>query len=320
MSLEKLPVTRQSARQFKLVDGKPIQLVSALLMRLVQTSATWSDSDSLQPQKQRRRRRAEEGEDEDEEEDAEAEDPPSEDEVRQRRRIAPIDMDNAEAFTISKAAGELRKFSKPLYESAFKNATHVIKFMINRALSSTKSGDQPYRNLLDIFTEDFLNVLGSPEWPAAEMLLHILLSHMLAIMEDEKRPVPHKNLALDLMGLMGSGISDLQIRVRNASRSLESNDSQLSLRLLRLVDLYQDESLEESNLVHPDGPYRMVVEFLLHGAHGAQTESARGLLLANWAKAILNVVSSAKEEPGINPELLLQLRNTIPDHDWLDNE
>ncbi|MCJ1306040.1 Sister chromatid cohesion protein 2, partial [Hypocenomyce scalaris] len=37
-SLQKLPVTRQNARQFKLKDGKTIQLVSALIMRLVQTS------------------------------------------------------------------------------------------------------------------------------------------------------------------------------------------------------------------------------------------------------------------------------------------
>ena len=39
-SLEKVPVARQSARQFKAHEGKSIQLVSALLMRLVQTSGT----------------------------------------------------------------------------------------------------------------------------------------------------------------------------------------------------------------------------------------------------------------------------------------
>jgi len=48
-SLEKLPVNRQSARQFKLVEGgKNIQLVSALMMTLVQTSATYNP-----PQKSR---------------------------------------------------------------------------------------------------------------------------------------------------------------------------------------------------------------------------------------------------------------------------
>src|SRR5690606_14232146 len=39
VSLEKLPSTRQSARQFKLIDGKNIQLLSALVMQLVQTTA-----------------------------------------------------------------------------------------------------------------------------------------------------------------------------------------------------------------------------------------------------------------------------------------
>lgn len=38
-----MPVNRQSARQFKLVEGgKNIQLVSALMMTLVQTSATYN--------------------------------------------------------------------------------------------------------------------------------------------------------------------------------------------------------------------------------------------------------------------------------------
>ena len=45
-SLEKLPTTRQSARQFKISDGKPIQLVSALVMRLVQTTAMWRSEES----------------------------------------------------------------------------------------------------------------------------------------------------------------------------------------------------------------------------------------------------------------------------------
>ncbi|KAF2395942.1 WD40 repeat-like protein, partial [Trichodelitschia bisporula] len=40
-----------------------------------------------------------------------------------------------------------------------------------RALASTKSDDQPYHSLLDIFIEDLINVLGSPDWPAAELLL-----------------------------------------------------------------------------------------------------------------------------------------------------
>ncbi len=46
-SLNKLPATRQSSRQFKLSDGKSIQLVSALLLSLVQSS-TIEHSTSLQ--------------------------------------------------------------------------------------------------------------------------------------------------------------------------------------------------------------------------------------------------------------------------------
>ncbi|KAK5294133.1 Sister chromatid cohesion protein 2 [Cryomyces antarcticus] len=168
-SLEKLPVTRQSARQFKLVDGKPIQLVSALLMRLIQTSAMRSTHRSTTTGGtlvSANDRHEQDGASDFGEGDAD------------------VDQDReAEIDTTSESAHDdkmqrLIRLAKPLHDGAQANAHYLVKFMVQRALSSTKTGDQPYRNLLDIFTEDFIGVLGSTDWPAAEMLLRALLSNV----------------------------------------------------------------------------------------------------------------------------------------------
>jgi cohesin loading factor subunit SCC2 len=313
-SLEKLPVTRQSARQFKLAEGKPIQLVSALLMRLIQTSATWSEHDA--PDQQKRKRAT----DDDDANGADASAEENEDEeAPQRQRIMPIDMDRVASYTVGRGALELQKLAKPLNDSAYKNASHVVSFLLQRALNSTKSGDLPYRNLLDIFTEDFLNVLGQPDWPAADLFLQIMLSHMLGIMDDDKRAVPHKNLALDLMGTMGSGIIDLETHVKSLAKSLQAEDSPFATRLRKFTEAFKDEGIEDFELASPSGPYRLVIEHLSSQGGDAQNESARGLLISQWSRICLSLART-EDEAIISTELLLQLRNTVPDHAWLRNE
>lgn len=55
---------------------------------------------------------------------------------------------------------------------------YLVQFLVQRAMRSTKTGDAPYRQLMDIFTEDFLAVLQSPEWPGADLLLQQILISM----------------------------------------------------------------------------------------------------------------------------------------------
>jgi cohesin loading factor subunit SCC2 len=317
MSLEKLPSTRQSARQFKIGDVKPIQLVSALFMRLIQASTIWAEGvlPSQANQKQKRNTDSElksEDSEDDGDEDQES--------VPQRQRLMPIDMDKLSEYGIEGAASELRRVSSKLYDSGASNAQYVVMYLINRALNSTKSGDQPYRNLLDIFVEDFLTFLDLPEWPAAELFLRIMLNKMIIIFQDEKRPVPQRNMALDLLTVMGSRMTDVQIHARNMSRGLESEQSQLSQSLLNLIRLYQDKGLEEVEMISPTGPYRIVFENLVRRPGDAQANSARALILAQWARACLDNVDGPEDNIMVMPQTLLQIRNTIPDHSWLGKE
>jgi len=310
VSLEKLPSTRQSARQFKLPDGKPIQLVSALLMRLVQTSTSTS-SDSAHHHKGELTN-GDKAEDE-EEDDSESDVPLA------RRRAGSVSSDEqGDEDGNEQRAPKLRASVAPLYESASKNASYMIQFLVQRALKSTKSGDTPYRNLLDIFTEDFLNVLGMPEWPASEMLLRALLSKMISITNDEKSPVPSKNFALDVLGLMGSGISDLQLFLQSTAKSVDASQSDVANRLSQLLN--SEDGVTDQELIDFKGPYRMVVEYLSPQAgKDPQIQSALTFYTTQWAKNTLAIIDNDPSFP-VPIQLSKVLRKAISDHSWLQNQ
>lgn len=310
VSLEKLPSTRQTARQFKLPEGKPIQLVSALLMRLVQASAsTVSDS-------KRHNSGLESGgqKPEDEDDDESGSDIPL-----AKKRVPSVSTDeDEEVDELEQRASKLRASVASLYDGASKNASYMIQFLVQRALKSTKSGDTPYRNLLDIFTEDFLNVLGMPEWPASEILLRALLSKMISITNDEKSPVPSKNFALDVLGLMGSGISDLQLFLHNSSRSIDASQSDVAHRLSQMLN--SDDGVGDVELVGFKGPYRMVVQYLSpDAAKDPQIQSALAFFTTQWAKNLLSVIDN-NPNVSILKQLPHILRKSIADHTWLQTE
>ena len=308
-SLQKLPTTRQHARQFKLAAGINIQLVSALILRLVQTSAS---KPTFRGERRRNTPRTassgdtgnKDGQDlNDTEEASEESDEDSEDESK------------------SHHGNTLRRLSReanPLSDSAGKSAQYVTRFFVSRAMTAPKSGDQPHRHLLDIFSEDLIAVLGQPEWPAAELLLRALLVHMIEIAEKPKFNAPAKNMALELLGLMGSAISDLVASTRQAAKSLESDESEFSGYLRQLMDEYMDGAMDNNELLGWQGPYRAVVEYLQpSGSDEAQSRSAQAYYLTQWAKA----VAGGNLEAGKGTEeLAIHLRRSLSTSGWIASE
>ena len=292
-SLEKLPVTPQNARQFRVADGKPIQLVSALVMRLVQTTTSTTGSAAKRTfYKEPDTKNAENGVHYDAEEESSQDSTP----LMTKRSY---DLTDESHFL-----ERVDAFVKPLQGAAQQNAQYIMHYLVQRALNSTKSGDQPYRVLLDIFTEDFINCLGLGDWPSAELLLRTLLSSLLRLAENDKTPAPQKNMALDLLGIMGSGIIDLNNRIRQLSQGLDASESELADRLIRLGNDVCDDDLGEEDLLSFDGPYRAILEFLQnYDSTDMQCESARSYHLVQWAsricKAIKNRQQEAEELPNI---------------------
>jgi cohesin loading factor subunit SCC2 len=311
-SLEKLPVGRQSARQFKMVDAKPIQLVSALLMRLVQTSATRMEARTKSgPEEDDPERPEEDAESSDEESDADS-NFDSETEKKRRAKRKPKLKKRT-----SDGPEDLASVTNPLYEAAYRDAHYVVNYMVQRALTSTKSGDQPYRNLLDIFTEDFLSVLGNTDWPAAEMFLRVLLAKMFELSENHKGSAPSKAMALELMGGMATRITELRLQAQSAARHPNTERSEITAKLLQIHENIVAEQIEEDELLSFDGPYRIILEYLqARGTDDTELLTARGYHTVQWAKQVLQ----PNQDTSKSTKLEERLAFMIKDSGWLEAE
>ncbi|KAF8252145.1 ARM repeat-containing protein [Wilcoxina mikolae CBS 423.85] len=281
-NLEKLPVNRATARQFKLVEGgKNIQLVSALIMRLVQTGGTY------QPKKRKP------GLVSDEAGELQLEEDSMDDEKDQDER-SPHE-------TVTK----LHHLCSPLLEDAQKTSSSIVNYLVQKAMNTTKTGDQPYRHLLDIFTEDFLAVLASPEWPAAELLLRSLARSMCNIIDGEKQPVTAKTMALDMLGVMGSGICDLVVHLREGRRNREGcGDAQISQLIDKYLEIessgttktYGVSGLDEE-LLDWEGPFRISLQHLFMAmTHDSTLHSACGYYLTLWSSRVCTLWDKVAEE------------------------
>lgn len=285
-SLEKLPVTRQSARQFKIANAKPIQLVSALIMQLVQTSTIMSVSEEKF------------GGEHDGEAVEDLSNDSSSSSNEDNRRI----KHKRRALKISATAGplgpieQLTVTSKRLMDAAQSNAVYVIRYLVQRALKSSKGGDQPYRNLLDIFTEDFLSVVDSPDWPAAELLLRALLSSLFGIHGDEKSAAPAKNMALDLMGTIGSTIAEIRSHATRATETIVTGEVHIP-NMVQLLEDSLEGKMDDIALLCIPGPYQFLVERIQRqAAHDIQLQSAHHFHLASWAQKFSSTSTSLQQE------------------------
>lgn len=316
-SLEKLPVGKQSSRQFKLSDGGSIQPVSALIMRLIQAS-----SGRVQMSGSGRAALLRTLDDNDASSNVDG------------GATCSRNPQIASAITSEEHGGqqhgisiqELEGTSAPLNDTAGRNASYVVNFIVKRAIGSTKSGDTPYRNLLDLFVDDFTTCLDSPDWPSAELLLRLLMLMMVQLFEAPKTAAPAKNMALELLGVMSAAISRLRSHVKRMAVSLEGSDAtDLSRYLAELTSQVLDQKSNVEQIIAWDGPYRASLEYL----QGRITDdpylsSAISFLITDWATRLHTGYDLIQDdEPERDQEfgrLAYRLKMMIEDRKWLYNE
>ncbi|KXT13288.1 hypothetical protein AC579_7215 [Pseudocercospora musae] len=311
LSLEHLPANKQSARQFRLSDGKPIQLMSALLMRLVQSSAVVSKK-SL--------RHAEDSGDEDSEEDSEVEDSGSDEDViaagaaKKKKKTRKPSSGNIPT--------DLAALYQPLQQESSRTAAHIANMLLQRAIGKAKSNaDDPFRRLLDVFTEDFINVLGSSDWPAAEVLLRQVVARLMQIADDSKQPAPARTLALELLGTIGSGIMDVLKTTADAAQMADTEDH-VSQGLASIACQADSGDLDTFVITSFEGPYRVLLEYL-HARNverDPQLLSARGYHLVQWADAVIHMNGKGEHQLSYSTTALEnKIRSIMVDINWLED-
>ncbi|KAI0409530.1 hypothetical protein F4802DRAFT_544373 [Xylaria palmicola] len=312
-SLEKLPVGKQKARQFKLSGGGSIQPISALIMRLIQASAGKVDDSKNEFRSQILQS------------------------LQDDAATASAQGTNKAQYTIrteDHAAAEhqivvqeLQDLAKSLCDGAYRYAHYVVNFIVRRALKSTKTGDTPYRNLLDLFVEDFTTCLDSSDWPAAELLLRLTMYMMFQQVDGEKNAVPARNMALELLGVMAASISRLRSHVRKTASSFEGSDSDDLGRWLADLSLaILEGNTSPEKTLKWDGPYRIVIEFLQDRSNeDGHLHSAISYLVTDWGSQIGTAYDSAQDDDWAERHsefgrTAYRLRNMIDDSKWLSRE
>ncbi|KAJ4355324.1 Sister chromatid cohesion protein 2 [Ascochyta clinopodiicola] len=312
-NLEKLPDKKASARQFKSAREVPIMSISALFMRFVQVAAMNRESRANHTI-------AEEAEPVKRDEDSDYE----------SGNVAP------QTSKKKGKSGAPHRIAQALARHASNIATTITSNLVDRASNVSKTGDKPFRNLLDLFIEDFCNVLGSPEWPAAAILLSTLLVRMVSVVHGDtaaKQSVVDKDMALSTIAKMGCGVIDFKHRLKQLKRALDASQSELSAKLDRLADdALTDNSKESINpmdLYEFDGPYRMVIESLSdylelqRGQEDPHLESVTGCHVTLWLDAVVqNLTESSPDSPRPQAADKLQehLEAMIMDPKWLDRK
>lgn len=313
-SLEKLPVTKQRARQFKLMDGTSIQPVSALIMRLVQASAGKVD-DTKASKTALDMLTTEDGE------EAVGNSAPA-----VRAPAFKVNTEEQGAENHSTAIQELQDAVTPLMDSARGNANYVINFIVKRALKSTKTGDSPYRNLLDLFVEDFTSCLNNPDWPASELLLRTLTGIMIGTVTGEKSSAPSKNMALEVLGVTTAAVSKLRSYVRKTASSLDGSEGgELGMFLVDLGLAALTMKSRPELMVSWAGPYRATLEHLEERlSDDPHLGSAVSFMIADWADRVYKSYHACDDDEDERDykygQLAYRLRMMIHDRRWLVNE
>ncbi|OAP63018.1 hypothetical protein AYL99_02245 [Fonsecaea erecta] len=284
-SLDKLPSNSRSARQYKLGPGKNIQLVTALFMQLVQASAMQTNvKRNRKSRPQPRKGLINIG-------DSDVDDDSANDMEIDLRSTA----DEVEKDPLSK----LGTIAQNLLSEAAKSAQHIVMWMVDKASSVTKSGDSPYRNILDLFVEDLTLVLPSTDWPASELLLTVLAFRMKKIAETDKS-ASTKNMALESLGVMASAISQTLASARRLLSSItrdgESHSTPIAQELSDSVRERPQFTLEAHELVSAHGPFSIVHSYLSQKkGEGLRTISAKAYFLVKFAAQIYQVVTQPRD-------------------------
>lgn len=102
--------------------------------------------------------------------------------------------------------------------NARSSATNAVHYLIDKASKTAKSSESPYRALLDLFVEDFINVYGQLDWISGELILHTFVrvcSDFLSAPEKQQPPVAVLTLCMDILGTIGCHVLSFRKSVSN---------------------------------------------------------------------------------------------------------
>lgn len=117
---------------------------------------------------------------------------------------------------------EIVRYQKHLQAEKLSLSTicnQIASFMVTK-LSETP--DASYKNLMEMFIEDLLNLLSLPEWAGAETMLYSLMSILMYVFRSSKYSSAVETFSLEMVGLIGCKILSLKKKNKYADGENEN--------------------------------------------------------------------------------------------------
>ncbi|ELU12686.1 hypothetical protein CAPTEDRAFT_160616 [Capitella teleta] len=165
-SLARLPSSKKNLRSYRLNAEEQIQMVTALLLQLIQCVVKL-------PRPEKEEKNMEERDETD----------------RQRREREKNELMDKEVTIITS------------YENAMRTAHSFLVVFLRKC---TSKGDDDYRPLFENFVYDLLATVNKPEWPAAELLLSLLGRLLVQQFSNKSVDMSLRTASLDYLGIVAA--------------------------------------------------------------------------------------------------------------------
>ena len=244
------------------MDGKSIQLVSALIMRLVQSCGACFNPRKLD--------------------------------------LATINNFNgdadAEPNLRSKRIEMFAEEWTSAAKAAFQSTMYIVNYLTSRALQTSKAAptDSPFKALLDIFVEDFLTVLNQPEWPAAELLLRSLTKNLFACIDGDSRGAQVKNVAVDAVGQIAAKIRAVKKKLTLQLSNQTEDETESMALIVRVADYPAAPPLTVEELTDLQDAYRII-----WAKSDAGMRDALRFQVCSWANFLLSTDQADNHDLGL---------------------
>ena len=170
-SIARLPQTKRSLRTFHLNRDENIQMLTALVMQLIQCVVTLPESLG-KPKNEKKKKK------------------PSGDEYNRPG-------DDEEEVILDRDV-----HVNNLYESAMGTAFQFLAVFLKKC--GSKQEDIDYRPLFENFLQDLLTTVNTPEWPAAELLLSLLGKMLVDKFSNKQTEVALRISSLEYLGVVAA--------------------------------------------------------------------------------------------------------------------
>ncbi|XP_033210701.1 nipped-B-like protein [Belonocnema kinseyi] len=187
-SIARLPSSKRSLRTYRLSSEDHIQMLTALVLQLIQCVVVLPESivQDKSPKKERSKDKNK-NKDKDKGKDKDKDKSKEEEDEEKEKKAAQIDAD---VLIINR------------YENATRTAANFLTVFLNKC--GSKGEEVDYRPLFENFIQDLLATVNKPEWPAAELLLSLLGNLLAGHFSNKGSDMSLRVASIDYLGVVAA--------------------------------------------------------------------------------------------------------------------